>query len=569
MTHEYESDIVTREILQSAVKATVDEMEFVIGRTAMSDGFRDKKDYFIGLFDPNGRMIHGLMSYSGAGMVSPVLQHYPTEVLREGDIYFFNDPYSSGGAVQHTPDSVVVTPLFAGGQLIALAAGFGHVADVGGALRRDANRVTDVFAEGVGYPPMRVGRDSIFDDSFIRMLRCNSRAPDLVVGDLQALHAACRLAEKRLVSLVHRYTSIAFKEMIDWSIERTAKQTRAILDRQIHDGIYEGSEHVDVGSGGATVHLTLRKIAGEVEVDLTGSSDQLRGPWNYLCSLNGLRLLMALHLLVFDESLSMNEGLLTSIDSVRFREGSVVQPIRPAPLLLRSQVKAAVSNCLAQAIAASNGGYMTAPQPSYVVVAFDFGAGKEFVETAGVGLGARPYADGPDVIYAPAQRNYPIETVEPKYGLRVERYFIRPDSGGPGQFRGGAGVVRELRILADCRMSPAISNTGQKSSGVAGGLPGGLGSVTVIHADLSETLLPGNATDVGLVEGDLVRISTPGGGGWGDPLERPFQQILIDLNDHFVTRHHAAEYYGLILRPDSIFDQVASERQRELLRSLR
>jgi len=538
------SSVVENEIILSAIRATVDEMEFVIGRTAMSDGFRDKKDYFVGIFDIDGRMIHALTSYSGAGMVNPVLRHFDVNEMKQGDIYFFNDPYASNGAVQHLPDSVVVCPIFFEGQVLALATGFGHVADVGGSLMHNSGQVQDVFDEGVGYPPIRVGQNYAFDDSFLRLIGRNSRHPDLIRGDLSALHAACRLAEQRMVDLVGRYGYSVYRDMLQWAWSSTAQRARELIAQHIPDGEYRASQNVHVGGHDCIVAVKLHKADGRVTLDLTESSDQVKGPWNYHSSLDGVRLLFALQLLVWDASLLMNEGLLEVIDDAEFREGSIVRPRFPAPLNRRSQVKSAVSNCLAKIMVEASGGAMTAPQPTYVVVSFFFNNGAEFSETAGVGLGARPFADGPDVIYAPAQRNYPVEMVEAKYPLRVEKYGLRQDSGGSGEFRGGTGVVRRIRVLADARVSPNMSNTSEPSEGVHGGGSGALGRVRVQRLDGTWEEVDGTRSNVAVASGEVVEILTPGGGGWGEPSRRQTQSINRDLAKGVISEAYARDHYS-------------------------
>ncbi|MFC0041848.1 hydantoinase B/oxoprolinase family protein [Actinomadura rayongensis] len=558
-------DPVTREVILNGFTAIVAEMEVLIGRAAMSPSFKDKKDYFMGLYDRDGRMVHALTSYSGAGLVRPVLERYDADSIAPGDVFFYNDPYSSHGAVQHLPDIVVLMPYHSGaGRLEGFAVAYGHLEDIGGLRYGSASMdARDTFNEGVAYPPMRVGTDGAVDDWFLALLTRNSRAPHLVRGDWRALLAGCRLGVDRMRALQDRWGADAVAATAAWTIATSARRARAVLDEQIPDGRYEAEQFVDGTAAGRDrirVHAVLTKSGADLVLDLTGSDDQVDVPLNYLASLPGARLLLALQLLVFDADLGMNEGALSTLTELRVRPGSIVQPHFPAPLHSRSAVKNAVAGCLATLLAKANGGRMTAPMPGYVVChfAFDGGAGRSaFGETLGVGLGARPFGDGADVIYGGAQRNYPVEQVEPETPVRIERYEIRRDSGGPGLHRGGCGVRRELRVLADAVFSPRLGNTAIPSPGVGGGLPGGLGKVTVVRRDGTEQTYPGVHGDIPVRAGELVRLESSGGGGFGDPLDRPAAAVLRDVREGFVSVEQARAAYGVWIA-DGELDETAT-----------
>lgn len=544
------TDPVTREVILSGIKAAVDEMDVLIGRAAMSPVIKEKKDYFMGLFDAGGRMIHVLTSYSGPGIVQPVLDRFPADRMKPGDVFFFNDPYSSRGAVGHLPDIVIVIPFFAeGGRLMGFSATFGHLADIGG-LRYGSGAMDarDIFHEGTAFPPMQVGRDGEIDPHFMEMLLRATRCPDLVQGDWRALHAGCLLGVARAEALIGRWGARAFSETVDWSIERSAAELRRLLDEDLADGEYAAVNYMDgrvIGLPRVKVGTRVIKRGRELILDLTEADDQVAAPLNYIASLNGARLLMLIQLATLGTELGNNEGALQSFTEIRVRPGSVVAPLFPAALSARAMPRAVVINNLSVILDEMTGGKIAASSPTHVVCHFELANGRTFGETLGVGMGARPFGDGPDVIYGSAQRNYPVEQVEPAYPIRIERYAIRRDSGGAGLWRGGCGVERAIRVLADGNFSPRLSHTSVQCPGTNGGRPGMLGEVTVLREGAEPMSFPGTYGNIPVQRGDLVVLASSGGGGWGDPLQRPAELVLRDVRERFVSVEEAWRSYGV------------------------
>lgn len=570
MSSEYKTDLITREVVLSGIRAAVEEMEAVIGRAAMSPIFREKKDYFMGVYDPAGRMIHALIGLSGAGLVNPVLEHYPVESIKPGDIFFYNDPYHSGGAVQHLPDVVVLLPMHdAEERLLGFAASYGHVEDIGG-LRHGSGSfdAKDVFNEGIAFPPVRVGHDFHVHDEFMRILVRNSRVPELIKGDWRALLAGCRLCADRIRALVTHWGTQAYEETVEWTITRSRAIAERIVSEQMADGEYVSEQRIDgrlAGREYIKVAAKLIKSGKELRMDLSGSDDQVDIPLNYMSSLPGTQLMIASLMLVLDDRLLINEGTLSVLKSLDVRQGSIVRPNYPAPLFARSTVKNALAVCVADLLSQATNGKMNAPSPVYCVATFSF-AGinpprPAFAETLGVGLGARSFGDGPDVIYGHASRNYPVDQLEPGHPIRVERYEIRQDTGGAGQFRGGCGTRRELRTLVDCTLTLRLGNATIASPGVAGGHGGGLARIRIVRGDGSVEEHPGLANNIPMRAGDLVILETCGGGGWGDPLKRAPQAVLRDVREGFVSPTQARNIYGVLLTADGI-DHEGTARAR-------
>ncbi|HEY0917761.1 hydantoinase B/oxoprolinase family protein [Devosia sp.] len=554
MTQDFGTDLITREVVLSGIRAAVDEMEVVIGRAAMSPIFREKKDYFMGVYDPDGRMVHALIGLSGAGLVQPVLERYPAASIKPGDIFFYNDPYSSAGAVQHLPDVVVLMPAHdRDGTLLGFAAAYGHVEDIGG-LRHGSGSfdARDIFNEGIAYPPIRVGQDFEVFEEFMRVLVRNSRVPDLIKGDWRALMAGCRLCVERLQALASRWGTGAYEDTVAWTIARSAAIAERVVREQMVDGRYVSRQKIDgrlAGRESITVAAELSKSGSALTMDLRESDDQVDVPLNYMSSLAGTRLLIASLLLVLDEKLLINEGALSVLKSVEARPGSIVRPNYPAPLFARSTVKNALAVCVADLLSQATSGRMNAPSPVYCVATFSFPGinppRPAFAETLGVGLGARSFGDGPDVIYGHASRNYPVDQVEPGHPVRIERYEIRQDTGGAGQYRGGCGVRRDVRVLVDCTLTPRLGNTTIPSPGVAGGHPGGLARLRIQRTSGVVEEHPGLANSIPMQAGDVAILETSGGGGWGDPRRRPTEAVLRDVREGFVSEEQAQALYGV------------------------
>src|SRR6185295_18739881 len=199
-------DPVTLGIIKGALRSAQIEMETLLARTAMSPFIREKKDYFIALFDPDARLVVGTSAPVFGAMIEPILEHYPAADMRPGDLYWYNDCYGSKGAVSHSNDQVFVAPVFAEGKLSAYAQSWAHFNDIGGlrpgSISPDA---TEIFQEGIIVPPIRLARDGVLNEEAMRIFVRNSRFPKMVTGDVRAAVAAVRLGERRLVELFERF----------------------------------------------------------------------------------------------------------------------------------------------------------------------------------------------------------------------------------------------------------------------------------------------------------------------------------------------------------------------------
>jgi N-methylhydantoinase B len=567
-------DPVTLEVIRGGMGSAIREMELLMERCAMSPFIKEKKDYFVGIYDRTGRIVASHISASGPGMVKPVLDAYPIAEMRPGDAYWFNDPYLSDGAVQHHQDMVFVVPVFHDGAVIAFTVTFGHYQDIGGARAGSISpHSTEIYHEGILVPPVRIVREGQMNEEAYRIFLRNSRMPHMVEGDTRAMMASCRLAEARLLELVARYDADTVLAAFDVCITETAVRARELFLGLVPPGAWSFHDYLD-GDGSADsrpfrVELALARAGDRVTLDGSRSDDQARGPVNYTTNAGIMRIHLARYLQMLDPDLEVNEGLLQNLDEWIVREGSVIKPRFPAPVGMRANTMFRVLSCVFGNLAQANGGRVPAASPVYVLYyfrAWDEAERRQIlcIEGLGVGLGARPFADGVDVIYYIGQENYPVEYVERDFPLRVEQYAVRPDSGGPGLHRGGAGVIRDIRVMCDrAEIATRMENTLVAPYGLAGGRAGRTGRVTLNPGTPSEQALPGQGDGIVLKRGDVFRLETCGGGGWGDPLTRDPTRVRDDVARGFVTPRGALEDYGVVLDTATLsVDKNATEEER-------
>jgi N-methylhydantoinase B len=567
-------DPITLEIVRGSLASTIREMELLMERCAMSPFIKEKKDYFVGVFDVRGRIVACHISGSGPGMLVAILREYPLESMRPGDVYWFNDPYLSDGAVQHHQDMVFVVPVFHEGRLVAFTTTFGHYQDIGGTRAGSISpHSTEIYHEGVLVPPVRIVREGQLNEEAYRIFLRNSRLPDMVEGDTRAMMASCRLAESRLTELFTRYGTDTVLAAFEACIDATAARARDLFLGMIPEGSWSFHDFLDNDGGTDSrpyrVHLTLHRDGDVVTLDGSASDDQARGPINFVTNPGLLRIAFGRYLQMLDPDLDVNQGLLENLDRWIAREGSLLQPRFPAPLGMRANTRFRVMSCIFGALAQANGGQVPAGSPVYVLYyfrAWDEAGHRPIlcIEGLGVGLGARPFADGVDVIYYIAQENYPVEYVERDFPLRVERYAVRPDSGGPGHHRGGTGVIRDVRVLCErAEIATRMENTLVAPYGVVGGRAGRTGRVVLNPGTPDERLLPGQGDGVQIKRGDLLRFETCGGGGWGDPLTRDPVRVRQDVARGFVTVQGALQDYGVALDPVTLeIDKPLTDDER-------
>jgi N-methylhydantoinase B len=565
-------DPVTLQIVRGALRAVQSEMEALIERTAMSPFIREKKDFYAALFDAEGRLVAGSNLPVFGDVIGPIAEHYPLASMRPGDLYWFNDCYASRGAVSHSPDQVFVAPVFAEERLSAFAQSWAHFTDIGGmrpgSLSPDC---TEVFQEGIIVPPVRVARDGLMSDELLRLFYRNSRFPEMVKGDTRASIAAIRLGERRLNELFSRLGRATMLAAFADLIEETEADIRAKLRQLLPEGVYRFTDRVDGdGHGHGPIRLRYRLTVGSnhLTLDTSESDDQVEGPVNFLMSPSVPAYVLGSYLLEEGSTIMLNAGVERVIDEVVIRPGSVLQPIFPAPLGMRGvTMMRNMAACLGL-LNVATGGKAMAAHSAYVIwyLRGRDTKGELFLmsDGLGVGYGARPTADGNDAVYLVAQENFPSEFLEAVFPVRVRRYAINPDTGGPGRWRGGCGLIREIEILArQAMISMRIDSVENPPWGVAGGHSAGTGRCVVNPGGPSERVIAPLSDSNMVAYGDVVRIETGGGGGFGHPFDREPERVLADVLGGFVSRQSARQNYGVVLTADGdAVDLALTARRR-------
>jgi N-methylhydantoinase B len=496
--------------------------------------------------------------------------------MRPGDLYWYNDCHGSRGGVSHSPDMVFAAPVFHRGQLVAFSQTWGHFWDIGGlragSISPDA---TEIFHEGIIVPAIRIYRQGRLNDEAFRIFLRNSRFPDILRGDIRAVLAGCRLGERRVQELFLRFGAETVAET--WALfERQGRETiQKTLRARLPDGHWESEDAVDGdGMTGRPFHvrMSLTKRGDHIRIDTRASDDQAKGPINFIMHESVPKLILGIYLLSGHPTQLLNHGAQEAVDEVLVRPGSILQPNWPAALGNRAHTLARVQSNVLSLLALATGGDAPAANPVYNIY-FLRGvdaAGEFFLCSDGVavGYGARPFADGLDAIYYVAQKNYPAEFLEMVFPMRLVRYALHRDSGGPGLWRGGCGVVREVELLADeAVVALRQDNVLFPPAGVNGGHAGRPGRAVVNPGRPDERQLASMSDGNVLKRGDVLRLETSGGGGWGNPLDRPLPRVRRDVVGGFVSPESARADYGVVIDPDTgMVDAPASERLRAAMR---
>jgi N-methylhydantoinase B len=495
-SHRLGADIdIQLQIVGSLLRAIAEEMGAVLVRSAFSANIKERRDCSTALFDERGRMIaqaEHIPVHLGAmpDAVAAVMRHHPAP----GEVWAINDPYTGG---THLPDITLISRTEVG-----FAVTRAHHADVGGrepgSMPSDSHRLDE---EGVVIPPTRLDEDAIAD------LVSRMRNPDERRGDLRAQLAANRLAELRVAELCQRRGKDEVVAAMDELYSYSERAMRAGIAR-LPDGRYESSDVLEAIGGELELHATVTIAGDAVAIDFAGTSPQHDGNLNCPLSVARSACFYVVRVLV-DPDVPASGGAFAPV-TVTAPAGCLVNARPPAAVAAgnvetSSRIVDVVMRAFGEAIDVPAQGQGTMNNVTLGNDRFTY------YETIGGGQGACPDADGPSGVHVAMSNTLstPVEALELQYPLRVERYGLRPGSGGAGRHRGGDGVVRELRVLEDCRLSIISERRAHAPRGERGGSPGAAGSNR-----LNGEPLPAKVTrDV--VAGDLVTIETPGGGGWG------------------------------------------------------
>jgi N-methylhydantoinase B len=592
------ADPILVEIVEGYLASVEMEVETAIGRTSRSPMIRDAHDYRAGIHDVRLRKLTG-RSYSA--LVHPVVRDYPIETMRPGDVFFHNDVYLSEGGIGHLPDLCVTAPVFydsgAGPEVVAFVQAFGHHDDIGGAVPGSMpSHATSVFQEGLMVPPIKLWDQGVPCEQALKIMTRNSRMPDSLAADLDAECSACLMGARRMAELFERYGRPQVEECFDAILDKTTETFRREILAKIPDGTYvweDYAEHDGVDEPRLhTQRITLTKLSddgGRLVIDFDGTSPQARGPINHCGDYadgNFLKKWLAPILRNLADNparmaeLDVNEGVVPLIEMRFPPPGTLLTPVFPAPTNARTFVILRLLGVLAGVLAKAVDGRMPADQETirYTGVYGDDLDGKPYLmrEVLGGGSGGRYYADGEDTIHVvPDSRNLPTEFSESRFPFVVEKLGLAVDSGGPGRYRGGCGYEKHIRMLRDAHFMSIADRSILSCWGVRGGRAGRPFDVTIDPGGPHERKVDALADAEPVRAGQVIRIRTTGGGGWGDPLDRPFAEVARDVAWGKVSVAGAANDYGVVItdavddRGFPVVDESASAALRDRHRARR
>ncbi len=517
-------DSVRLAVFHNLFSSIADEMGVTIERTAYSPNIKERKDFSCALFSPDGEMIAqaahipvhlGAMPLS----VAAAIERFTFE---PGDVVILNDPYMGGS---HLPDITMITPVFAGSQLIAFAASRAHHNDVGGMSPGSMPLASDIFQEGVRIPPIRLYQRGLLNEDVMALLLANVRVPRERQADLEAQVAGNRRAAQRLIEMTRKYGIEQVREQMNRLLDYTETLTRRCI-AEIPSGVYTFEDVLD-DDGRGTANIPIRvslSIEGDTaRVDFTGSSPQVPGPLNCVYAVTLSAVAYAFRCLL-DPETPTNGGVFRAFEVVA-PEGTVVNARFPAPVAggnveTSQRIVDAVLGALAQALPQRIPAAACGSMNNLIMGGRDVpGAAFAYYETMGGGMGGHASGDGLSAVqtHMTNTKNTPIEALEQAYPLRVHRYAVRHGSGGTGLHRGGDGIVREVEVLVPTHVTLLTERRSNPPYGLAGGTPGAPGRNLLRKAGSTQWEELPAKVQLELEPGDILRIETPGGGGYGKP----------------------------------------------------
>jgi len=545
------------EILRHALRIAAEEASIVVVKSAHSAMIVEGADACAGILDRDARLVSlstatNLMHASSLRCSLPaVIEDHPIDTMQPGDVFVMNDCFRGG---IHANDLLIFKPVFMQGEVAWFTGTLIHVADLGGSSAGGiVPEATDVFAEGLQLPPVRLYAAGEPVSDLHRLLALNSRTPDRVMGDVQALVAGCHVAGERMDDLAERYGPERLLAGVDAYIEGTERRMREEL-AALAPGVYRGAYTIDDDgleldrNPVVRVEVTVGDGDG-IRLDFTETDDQALGAINAGRSQALTGVLYAVRCFV-DPSIPMNEGCYTPVDAI-LRPGSLLDPTPPAACGGRVVAVTAVCEAIVEALSQARPDHAAAASsvihpytlaaPSrldpWLLLSYEYG-----------GLGARRGSDGPSAtgaFFLGGRNVVPqIEPLEATLPLIFEAQNLIPDSGGAGCWRGGLGVETRIRLLDDAEFAIRAERVRLPPVGREGGEAGLPGDQVVISSDGSARTLPAKAANQRLSKGDTVVISTSGGGGLGEPHARDPEAIARDVADGFVSPEAAVARYG-------------------------
>ncbi len=566
-------DPITTEIIRSAFISCAQDMNATLIRSAYTPIIYEGKDCSVAVLDEHGDVLGqslGLPLFLGNLEVCVKLAAamFGWDAFKPGDLFYMNDSYMTG---THLNDATIFGPIHWNGRLVGFSATRAHWLDVGAKDPGGPMDSHEIYQEGVRWAPTRIYENGQPREDVIDLLRRNSRFGPLLIGDMNAQVAACRTGETRFRAILDRFgydTYLAARDEIFRQSEVLEREAVAAIP----DGSYVAEGSIDndgLGSGPIPVKVRVDVAGDAMTIDLDGSSPQARGSVNcgFAQTISACR--VAFKLLVNPQR-PVDGGTFKTL-TVKAPPASIFQAQEPAacqwyftPLgLLIDLIVTAVAPALPAAAAGAHYGdsmviYFAGLDPRRDNAPF------LSIEPTPGGWGAFQGGDGQDGLINNvngAFKDLPVEVYESKYPIMLTSYGFRPDTGGPGHFRGGCGLYREYYLEVPAAAYFWFDRSITPAWGLFGGRDAVGPDIAVNPGQADERhLLKANALQ--LTAGTFVRTHTGGGGGYGPPWQRTIERVVADVADGYVTRQGAERDYGVVLREDLSVDEQATQRLR-------
>ena len=570
-------DSTTLQVLANYCAAAAESMGWTLMRTAHSTFVKETEDFSCQVMTPEGLTVaspvnFGATWYTGLDY-GGVLSCFD---YREGDICITSDPYA-GFVATHTPDTHIWKPVFRDGELVCFVGCHIHNTDVGGAVPATLSRsLTEIQQEGLRIPPMRLMRDGVMNEDLLNLISRNVRLPEQNRGDLNAQIACVNVGERKVHEIIDRFGRASFKGGLVSLLTYAEEQSRSLI-RSLPDGEWFFADYADEDQAGGypvRVAVTLRIHGDSLTIDFTGSDPQLVSSLNMPTggkerhSLAMVGVVYALYSL--DPTLLLNYGMVRPARAI-LPEGTVMNAIEPAAVGMRSlmsnlaqtAVIGAFCRALPDRMPASPGSGL-----SIMNVKTTTRTGRSVMASIGPvggGAGGDPWSDGAEGCGANMSylKNTPVEINEAEVPIRVRRYGLVQDSGGPGTFRGGSALEMEFQVFAPQSMVTARNRDRSRFSswGLCGGFSGRV-SRFIRNPGTPGAVELGSADVVACDPGDIILIQGPGAGGYGPPHERAVEAVVTDVRRGLVSVDSARAEYGVVIDAAGAVDAAATAQLR-------
>ena len=575
-------DPITLAVIQSGLNQVCNEMDLAFVRAAFSPVIAEALDRSDGIYHRGGRVgdeemrggeliaqgelglpvFVGTMQFSVEAVIDRVTAL--ALPLNQGDVFILNDPYLGG---THLMDVKFVKPFFYEDKLWCWLANTGHWPDTGGMVPGGFSaNATEVEQEGLRLPPVKLYKQAVLDEEILAIILSNIRVADQRIGDIKAQAAALTIGEKRLGALLDRYGAAQVDEAIAELKRRAAAQMRARI-ATIPDGMYEGEAFVDsdgVVNEPLRIAMRITKSGGssgreaKLTFDMGGSSPPCRGPMNSVIATTKSSIFLAVKH-VFPE-VPLNAGTFAPLEIVEphdtFLYAKYPRPVSGCAAEVSQRIAEAVFAALARAIPLQLFAAPAGTSGNLGVGGTDPKTGQAYVMyvISGGGYGGSPMGDGISngCSTIGISKTTPVEIMEQRYPVLFEEFSLHEGSGGAGEHRGGFGVNYKIRIRRGAAVASMVMDHGRTGpQGALGGSDGGVNRVRIVHGGVSGvSYVPPHLSkdqSIALATGDVIEVSTPGGGGYGEAAARSKAEIERDIMRGYYTREEAEQRFGVAL----------------------